>query len=405
MSERCFFLTGASGFLGREVLRSIVRERPGTRVYAALRAPAGELESRAATLGWRALGSDVIPVQADLARAKLGLSPRDLGRVCAETTHVIHAGATVRFDEPLHRARQVNASGTRQVIELAARMPHLERLVHVSTTFVCGDRAGALVEGPATAGRFRNTYERTKYEAEDVAQRAMTNLPVTIVRPSIVGPPAAPGPSDASGRAPGEQARFLLLLRLYLTHGWRWVPGSPASLVDLVPADLVADATVALALRPLVDGRWYHLAAGPRAATLREVGERASRTFRAAPLGFVPPRLLHTALRCLVWGRTRPLLDRAVPYVPYLSVRTRVDTTDSHRVLHDLGLDVPRSIETFDALLARLVDATTQPETVPGAAAGTRPPTRTDTDARPQARFSAARAPAAETPRAAGRRS
>ena len=269
--------------------------------------------------------------------------------------------------------------------DLAARMPGLLRLVHVSTTFVCGDHAGALVEGPATAGRFRNTYERTKYEAEDVVQRAMANLPVTVVRPSIVGPSAALGAADDRD---GDQARFLLLLQLYRTQGWRWVPGSPASIVDLVPVDLVAAATVALALRPLVDGRWYHLAAGPRAATLREVGERASRAFGAPALSFVPPTLLHAALRCIVWGRTRTMLERAAPYVPYLSVRTRVDTTDSHRVLRDLGLEVPRVVDTFDGLLARLADTA-----------------RSAADARPPARFSAARARAAAAPRPVARRS
>lgn len=394
MGERCFFLTGASGFVGREVLRTIVRDHPGARVYATLRAPAGELEARAAALGWRALGPNVVPVQADLARTRLGLSPRDLGRVCAETTHVLHAGATVRFDDALPRARQVNASGTREVVGLAARMPGLQRLVHVSTTFVCGDRPGTLVEGPATAGRFRNTYERTKYEAEEIAQRAMTTLPVTIVRPSIVGPAPTPDAAAATRDAPDDDARFLLLLRLYAAHGWRWVPGSPSSLVDLVPVDLVARATVGLALRPLVDGRWYHVAAGPAAATLRDLGERAGRALRLPPLTFVPPRLLHAALRCLVWGRTRSLVERATPYVPYLGVRTRVDTTDSHRVLHDLGLAVPRSADTFDALLARFAAA--------GAATND---ARTSANARPPARFSAARAPAAAAPRPAERRS
>jgi|GEM_PF-3472155 len=393
MDERCFFLTGASGFVGGEVLRAIARQHPGTRVYAALRAPAGELEARATALGWRALGPHVVPVQADLTRSRLGLSPRDLGRVCEETTHVVHAGATVRFDDALHRARQVNASGTREVVELARRMPLLARLVHVSTTFVCGDRAGTLVEGPATAGRFRNAYERTKYEAEEIAQRAMATLPVTIIRPSIVGPAAQRDPAATADDAPAEQARFLLLLRLYATHGWRWVPGSPASIVDLVPVDVVAAAAVALALRPLVDGRWYHLAAGPGAATLRELGERASRALAAPPLSFVPPRLLHAALRCLVWGRTRQLLDRARPYVPYLGVRTRVDTTDSHRVLREVGLAVPRSVDTFDALLARTAAEPEAP--LLRAATGTRRP----------ARFSAARARAGAAPRAAGRRS
>lgn len=391
MTERCFFLTGASGFVGGEVLRTIVRDLPTARVYAALRAPAGELESRAAALGWRALGTQVVPLQADLTRSRLGLSPRDLGRVCEEVTHVVHAGATVRFDDPLVRARQVNVFGTRQVVELAARMPALQRVLHVGTTFVCGDRAGALVEGPATAGRFRNAYERTKYEAEDVVQRAMATLPVTIVRPSIVAP--ACGDGDATPTDTSEQARFLLLLRLYATHGWRWVPGSPASIVDMVPVDLVARGIVALALRPLVDGRWYHLAAGPLAATLRELGDLASRALRSPRLTFVPPRVLHAALRCLVWGRTRPMLDRAAPYVPYLSVRTRVDTTDSHRVLRELGLVVPRTADTFDAILARL-------GTHRGRATGHAP-----SATRPPARFSGARARAADVPRAAGRRS
>lgn len=394
MTERCFFLTGASGFIGGEVLRTIVREHPAARVYAALRAPAGELESRAATLGWRALGAQVVPVQADLTRSRLGLSPRDLGRLCADVTHVVHVGATVRFDDALPRARQVNVAGTRQVVELAARMPGLQRLLHVSTTFVCGDRAGTLVEGPATAGRFRNTYERTKYEAEEVVQRSMATLPITIVRPSIVAPATNDGGVPVpTSRPPSEQARFLLLLRLYATHGWRWVPGSPASLVDMVPVDLVARAVVALSLRPLVDGRWYHLAAGPHAATLRELGERASRALRAPKLSFVPPRILHAALRCLLWGRTRPMLDRAAPYVPYLSVRTRVDTTDSHRVLRDHGLAVPRSADTFDAILERL--------TAPAERAATSAPATS----RPPARFSGARARAAGVPRPAERRS
>jgi nucleoside-diphosphate-sugar epimerase len=221
----------------------------------------------------------------------------------------------------------------------------------------------------------------------------MATLPVTIVRPSIVAPASNGGSGPAPSGQPGEQARFLLLLRLYATHGWRWVPGSPASLVDMVPVDLVARAVVSLALRPLVDGRWYHLAAGPHAATLRELGERASRALRAPRLSFVPPRVLHAALRCLIWGRTRPMLDRAAPYVPYLSVRTRVDTTDSHRVLRDLGLTVPRSADTFDAILEQLVAL--------GERASAHPPSTT----RPPARFSGARARAASLSRAAERRS
>lgn len=386
MPERCYLLTGASGFLGREILREIARREPDARVYALLRAPVGDLERRAAALGWRRVAPRAVAVSGDLMRLRAGLSPRDVERITSEVTHVVHAGATVRFDEDLHRARQVNVHGTRQLLDLARRMKRLERFVLVSTAFVGGERARTLLEGPAPPGRFRNTYERTKWEAEEVARRAMATLPVTIVRPSIIGPALAPpaahpaaqrasdapadeeprasfGPADgvrcstgapARGLADEPRARFLMLLHLYLTHGWRWVPGTPSSIVDLVPVDLVARATLALAERPLSDGRWYHLAAGPRASTLGELGEIASRTFRAPPLAFVPRPLFRAALRLVVWGRARVLLDRAMPYVPYLSVRTRIDTTDSQRVLRELGIEMPRVADAFAELLKML---------------------------------------------------
>jgi len=411
MSEHCYLLTGASGFLGHEMLRAIARTDPEARVYATLRAPVGELDSRANALGWRGVAPRVVPICADLTRVRAGLSPRDVERVTAEVTHVVHAGASVRFDDAIHRARQVNVVGTQSLLEVARRMRRLERFVHVSTAFVCGDRPGALLEGPAPPGRFRNTYERSKFEAEEAVQRAMASLPITIVRPSIVGPALTrEGRADgvdvasATGDGPGNglaqrtpqgsdesRARFLLLLRIYLTHGWRWVPGTPSSLVDLVPVDLVGRATVALAHRPLSDGRWYNLAAGPRASTVRALGDIASRTFRVPPLSFAPPRLFRAAMRMFVWGRARPALERAAPYVPYL---TRIDTTDSQRVLRELGIEMPRVDELFTALLAQLHPV----------AAGVRS-AQPLADTRPPARFSASRARAAGLPRPAERRS
>jgi long-chain acyl-CoA synthetase len=419
MPERCYLLTGASGFLGRALLCEIARREPEARIYATVRAPVGDLDRRVAALGWRSVAPRTVAVCGDLTRLRAGLSPRDVERITGEVTHVVHAGASVRFDDDLHRARQVNVHGTRQLLELAQRAKRLERFVLVSTAFVGGDRAGVLLEGPAPPGRFRNTYERTKFEAEELARRAMATLPVTIVRPSIVCPSLGDGDGpprhrtterplngapcnalDRRARDDEPRARFLMLLRLYLTHGWRWVPGAPWSIVDMVPADLVARATLALAERPLSDGRWYHLAAGTRAATLREVGDIASRTFRVPPLAFAPPRLFRAALRLLVWSRARPLLERAAPYVPYLSVRTRIDTTDSHRVLRELGVELPRVVEVFTDLLAML-----RAHGELGAATEGTEGTRAAPVARPPVRFNAGRGGAAPLPRPAERRS
>jgi len=125
MVERCYLLTGASGFLGREILYEIARREPEARVYAPLRAPVGDLERRGAALGWRSVAPRTIAVSGDLTRLRAGLSPRDVERVTSEVTHVVHAGASVRFDEDIHRARQVNVHGTRQLLELAQRAKRL----------------------------------------------------------------------------------------------------------------------------------------------------------------------------------------------------------------------------------------------------------------------------------------
>ena len=169
----------------------------------------------------------------------------------------------------------------------------------------------------------------------------MTTLPITIARPSIIGP--------ALGRE--ASAPFLSLLRLYVQRGWRWVPGSPSSLVDLVPVDLVARALHGLATRRLAEGRWYHLAAGPRAATLGQLGALAAEEFDCRRLTFLAPRLFRAAARTLVHGRTRAPLDHVAPYVPYLSVQTRIDTTDSRRVLREVGVELPYSADYFRCLL------------------------------------------------------
>src|SRR5262249_61233896 len=50
-----------------------------------------------------------------------------------------------------------------------------------------GDRKGTFYEDDLETGqRFRNAYERTKYEAERMVRAAMRQLPITVVRPSII---------------------------------------------------------------------------------------------------------------------------------------------------------------------------------------------------------------------------
>lgn len=48
---------------------------------------------------------------------------------------VFHGAATVRFDEPLKTAVQINVRGTREMLRLARGCTKLRAFVHISTAY------------------------------------------------------------------------------------------------------------------------------------------------------------------------------------------------------------------------------------------------------------------------------
>ena len=172
-------LTGATGFLGMELLVRLL-EQTDREVIALIRAPddaaaAERLDGVLATLfspEHQPAPGRVRAVAADLEQPGLGLAPEVGDALVADVTTVVHCAASVSFALPLEDARRINVEGTRGVLELAARAPGLEQLVHVSTAYVAGDRPGRAFEHEGDLGQTpRNTYEQTKLEAEALVLR------------------------------------------------------------------------------------------------------------------------------------------------------------------------------------------------------------------------------------------
>ncbi|XP_033317532.1 putative fatty acyl-CoA reductase CG5065 [Bombus bifarius] len=77
----------------------------------------------------------VYPVKGDVSLPDLGLSREHRNLLLEEVNIVFHAAATVRFNEPLHVAVNVNTKGTARIIELWNELKHPISFVHVSTAF------------------------------------------------------------------------------------------------------------------------------------------------------------------------------------------------------------------------------------------------------------------------------
>lgn len=156
--------------------------------------------------------SKIIVVQGDIAKADLGICENDTQKLIEDVSIVFHSAATVKFDEPLKTSIEFNLLGTRRVIQLCHKMKQLKALIHVSTAYANCNRSEIgeilyptpckpqqLIDSvewmnedilnsitPKLVDDRPNTYTYTKALAEALVADECKDLPVAIVRPSIV---------------------------------------------------------------------------------------------------------------------------------------------------------------------------------------------------------------------------
>jgi 2-alkyl-3-oxoalkanoate reductase len=87
---------------------------------------------------------------------------------------VIHGAAATGFNLGERVYREVNIGGTANVLALIGQRGQAPiPLLHLSTSYVCGERSGPVAEGELDVGqRFANGYESSKAEAERLVRAA-----------------------------------------------------------------------------------------------------------------------------------------------------------------------------------------------------------------------------------------
>ena len=348
-------LTGGTGFVGAQLLARYL-ERTDVTVYALVRAEdrdSGEtrlLDKLSALIEPGDVRARLVAVPGDVEKPGLGLSARDRDELAGEVAQVVHAAASVSFELPLEESRRINVGGTRNVVDFALRCERLERFAYISTAYVAGDHEAEFAEDDLCVGqRFRNPYERTKFEAEKLVRSHSHELPVQIFRPSIVVGEATSGWTDS----------FNVLytpLRAFARGHMPLVPARQQSPVDVVPVDYVADAVFELTRRPVERMETYHLVAGPEATTVEEIVGLASKHLeRSVPLVVPPPlyrRLIHPVMLWRSEDRRERALRRLEAFFPYFSMRVRYRNERTRRLLEPKGI----AVSPFRTYFARLID-------------------------------------------------
>jgi long-chain acyl-CoA synthetase len=335
-------------------------ERTDRPVYALVRgqddrAVSGRIEHTLRTLFGAAhpYRERVTAVRGDITQRGLGLGSKRDG-LAERINEVVHGAASVSFEQELAEMRSINVEGTRQVLEFAALCDDrggLRRLSYISTAYVAGEHEGLFSEDDLDVGqRFRNGYEQSKFEAETLLSGVRTQLPITVMRPSII----------VGERGSGWTTSFNVLywpLRAFARGAYLALPARRDAPVDVVPVDYVGDAIFALTQAPEAEGTTYHLTAGASATTVGELVDLATAYFeRPAPRLIAPRpyrRLVHPLLlRATRDERYRRALSRSEIFFPYFAMDVTYDDRRSRVALRRAGIAPTPLRGYFDELVS-----------------------------------------------------
>lgn len=222
----------------------------------------------------------VVALDGDLTHPRLGLDANCYFQLQSCITEVVHCAADTRFNLPLDQARAVNTGGTRNILALARLCRRLEKFAHISTAYIAGRSPGIFAEAHIShCDGFCNTYQQSKYEAEELVIKAMDYLPAAILRlSSIIG--------DSKTGQVRQFNHVHQLLRFFPRNVLPVAPGEPQAPVDLIPTDWAVPALAFLFDSCFVPGRVYHICAGSdRSFTVPEMIDSTIAAFESHPIG------------------------------------------------------------------------------------------------------------------------
>ena len=285
--SRDILITGFPTFLARKLLETILEREPNSTVRLLVMPDLmDEAVEQLDALEYDEGRIDVL--EGDVVAIDLGLSGTEYLDLIANVTDIYHIASIWYLGADREQLFDVNVRGAQNVLDAAAEAKSLDRLNHLSTAFVSGDRTGVIMEEELDENQeFRNAYEETKFRAELAMRDRMDRIPVTVFRPTIVVGDSETGEID---RMAGPY--YLMNAIVQMPSGVPiLMPGKGDFPLNMVPADFVVEAMQTISLQEQTVGETFHLC-DPNPLSARKVFELvADHVGKSAPVGRMPYKL------------------------------------------------------------------------------------------------------------------
>jgi NAD(P)-dependent dehydrogenase (short-subunit alcohol dehydrogenase family) len=342
-----YFVTGATGFIGRHLVEELLRNREGD-VHVLVREDSREKLD--ALLARWPHPERVKPVVGDLQHPRLGLDDAAIEELRGSVEHVFHLAAIYDMTAPDDLNERLNVAGTHNAVALANAI-EAGHLHHASSVAITGNFKGLFREDMFDEGQeLPSAYHRTKFESERIVREQAT-VPWRVYRPSIVIGHSQTGEMD---KIDGPYYFFKLIQKTRNALP-QWVPlvGPELGWTNIVPVDYVARAMDHIAHQPDLDRQAFHLMApkSQRSGEVLNIFARAAhapqlalridkRLTDALPKGVVS---LLMSLPALKEVRRGVLADLGLPeeVLEHVGFTAQFDTRDTERALAGSGIAVP----------------------------------------------------------------
>ena len=342
------FFTGFPGLVATEMIQQLFKQGITKEVYAiVLQRELNDAKMIVQLIEQQFEDCQIVLFDGDITLPNLDIAKEEYALIRSKIDVVWHLASIQDLTVKREQAWKVNVHGTANVNEFICKLPNLKRYMYLSSAFIAGKRKGKILEMEIIRpDEFYNYLEETKFEAELLVDDLKLEVPITILRPSMIYGYAI------TGMKKRMDGLYFLSKCISYFEKKRVIPklGSD-QVLPIVAIDYVVEASVVLCQLPEAEGETVHLTDALQYDVLTIYTEMVKQmtnknTFGRLPLGVVKALLEQKPIR--------ETMQVPPQFIDYLDYAAELDTKDCQALLskselenHDLMQALPQLIHYY----------------------------------------------------------